>query len=106
MSKKSFIGDIDNPAELFISNSTAPEKEETASTEGSRTETTRARRSTSAKAPAGYKINPLYVETRSQRVQLLLQPTLAEALKKRAKKQKRSFNDLVHEILEEAMKEE
>ena len=105
MSKKSFIGDIGNPAELFISNSTTPE-EETPGTERGRTETTGGRRSTSAKAPAGYKINPLYIETRSQRVQLLLQPTLAEALKKRAKKQKRSFNDLVHEILEKAMKEE
>ena len=55
-------------------------------------------------APAGYKTNPLYIETRSKRLQLLVQPSLLEKLRARATREGRSLNDLIHTILEEATK--
>ena len=86
--KKSFKSDITNPAMQFISMSTedinsAKELKNT---------------------PNGYKLNPLYVETKSKRVQLLLQPTLFEKLKNKAKNENRSVNDLIHSILDNALK--
>lgn len=46
------------------------------------------------------KPNPAYIETKSRRVQLLLQPTLHKRLTAIAKSEKKSFNELVHSILE------
>jgi len=56
-------------------------------------------------APAGYKVNPLYVETKSRRLQLLVQPSLYEAIKAKAATEGISVNELVHTILEAAIKE-
>jgi len=53
--------------------------------------------------PKGYKINPLFIETKSRRLQLLMQPGLHAKLKDRADKEKRSLNDLIHSILEDAV---
>ena len=53
------------------------------------------------KEQQGFKPNPEYIETRNKRVQLLMQPSLYKQLKARAKREKRSLNDLVHSILEE-----
>lgn len=47
------------------------------------------------------KPNPLYVETKSRRLQLLLQPSLHQGLKNRAQADGRSLNDLIHSILAE-----
>lgn len=80
--KKSFIDSIENPAEMFI-------------TPAAETDTERSKR-----PPQGYKFNPEYIETRSKRVQLLMQPSLYKKLKARAKREKRSVNDLIHSILE------
>lgn len=55
--------------------------------------------------PEGYKLNPLYVETKSRRLQLLVQPSLHEKIKTRAKASGRSVNEYIHSLLEEAMKE-
>lgn len=90
MTKKTL--NIDNPAMQFISQPITTEKKETP------TET--------EKAPAGYKANPLYVEKRSRRVQLLLQPSLHEKIKEKAEQSKCSINDLIHSILEQATKGE
>ena len=54
-------------------------------------------------APAGYHINPLYVENRTRRVQLALQPSVYE----KAKKQQLaggfpSLNDYIHSLIEQA----
>jgi hypothetical protein len=59
-----------------------------------------------APAPKGYRVNPLYIETRSKRLQLLVQPSLLDKLKGKAKAEGRSVNDLVHSILEEALRGE
>lgn len=80
--KKSFIDSIENPADVFISAPTAAKPQD-------------------EQPPQGFKPNPEYIETRSKRVQLLMQPSLYKQLKARAKREKRSLNDLVHSILEE-----
>lgn len=87
MAKKTL--NLDNPAMQFIS--TPTEEEHTTVT---------------APAPEGYKPNPLYIEKRSKRLQLLLQPSLYEKVKARADKQGCSVNDLIHTILENETKGE
>ena len=94
MAKKTFIQDIENPAELFISSKAkapAPAQAEEAP-EG--------------KAPEGYHTNPLYIENKSKRLQLLTKPSTAEKLKAKAQREGRSVNDIVNTILEEALKGE
>lgn len=82
MAKKSFSASM--PAEMFISQ------------EIQRT----------VKAPDGYKVNHEVVETKSRRVQLLMQPSLYARLKERAQEQGLSFNDYVHRALEKAAEQE
>lgn len=55
-------------------------------------------------APEGYKADPRFIETKSRRMQLLVQPSLYEAIKARATAEGRSVNELVHSILEAAVK--
>lgn len=84
MAKKDFSS-IANPALQFIS---------TPDTEQPKNET----------APEGYKANPAYIEKKSRRVQLLMQPSLYELLKTRAVEEGTSVNNLIHELLEKAVK--
>lgn len=58
------------------------------------------------KAPEGYKLNPLYVEVKSKRVQLVLQPSLYERVKAAAVKEGISFNEYCHRLLDDATREE
>lgn len=58
------------------------------------------------KAPEGYKLNPLYVETKSKRVQLVLQPSLYTKVKAAADAEGISFNEYCHRLLKEATREE
>lgn len=87
MSKKSFK---DNPALQFIS--------ETDSTPQTISE------SMPATVPKGYKINPLYVETKTKRLQLVMQPSLYERVKAAADKEKLSVNEFIHRTLDLATK--
>lgn len=87
MPKKTFKENI-NPALNFISSESIARAEEP------------------QKAPEGYKPNPLYIETKSKRLQLLIQPSLHEKLKKRASQESTSVNDLINTILQEALGEE
>lgn len=59
-----------------------------------------------AAAPDRFKANPAYVETKSRRLQLLMQPSLHDKIKARAKAEGSSVNEYIHHILEEAMKGE
>lgn len=52
-------------------------------------------------APEGYKINPLYIETKSKRLNLLLQPSLVERVKAQAKKSGLSVNETISEAIRE-----
>lgn len=85
MAKKSFK---DNPALQFISTAgeTKPEKQAHDPEE----------------LPVGYKVNPLYVETKSRRLQLVLQPSLYERVKAGATSAGLSVNEYVHRILDNA----
>lgn len=81
MAKKNFK---DNPALQFIS--TADPAEPTPTEE----------------APQyPMKRNPLYIETKSRRLQLLLQPSLYNKIKALADEQSKSINEVVHSILDE-----
>ena len=93
--KKSFI---DNPALQFISaaeTETKPPEEKTI-----------AMPQPTGKPPEGYKVNPLYVETKSRRLQLVLQPSLYERVKAGAAAAGLSVNEYVHQILDNATREE
>ncbi len=87
---KTFKTEIDaaiNPAMQFISQSSDSQEEKT------------------KKTPDGHKLNPLYLETKNKRLQLLVQPSLLKTLKKTAKKKGTSVNDLIHTILQDALSE-
>lgn len=87
--KKSFKANFTNPAMQFISTPS----QETA-------ERTIIHAPKTIDSPKEHKVNPHYIETKSKRLQLLLQPSLLEKLRNRAKTEGRSVNDLVHSILE------
>lgn len=54
------------------------------------------------KAPEGYKVNPEYIETKSKRVQLLVQPSLYSEAKNISKDLGISLNDFIHRAIQEA----
>lgn len=106
--KKTFKEDI-NPAMQFISAPTEEIAEEPAPAEPIAPSIAAPAASTTAskpKAPDGYKLNPLYIEKKSKRVQLLMQPSVYEKLKEKAKSKETSFNDFIHTILQEVAEEE
>lgn len=90
MSKKSFTDA--NPAMAFIS--TATEQENFSLTQPKKEEL-------EAKESNGVpmKKNPEFIETKSKRVQMLMQPSLYDAVKKEAKDKNISVNEMMHEIL-------
>ena len=83
--KKTF--NLQNPALQFISTQTNPTEQ-----------------SAMPKAPKGYKQNPIYIEKKTRRLQLLMQPSLYNKLKARAQNNGCSVNDTLHVILAEALK--
>lgn len=91
--KKSFKAEL-NPAMQFIS--TPAEETTTGVGEGV---------ASTKDAPEGYKVNPLYIEKRSKRLQLLVQPSLYDKVKAQAETEGCSVNDYIHRVLEEAVKE-
>lgn len=54
------------------------------------------------KPPAGYKINRVFVETKSKRVHISMQPSLYNNAKKTATTLGISINDFIHRALHEA----
>lgn len=131
MAKKSFKSALNNPAMQFISvaEEVPPvqveqpkkeiEKKQTAATPASQKSPKKtaskpaqtvapkmAQEKAASKAPEGYKVNPMYVEVKSKRVQLVLQPSLFEKVKALAEKNGDSVNNTVHAILEQATAEE
>lgn len=96
MAKKNFKQN--NPAEAFI---TMPETETEPIREEIPSKPTGAR-----KPPEGYKLNPEYIEVKSKRVQLLLQPSIVEALKELAKEKGLSMNETANEAIKEYLERE
>ena len=83
--KKTF--NLQNPALQFISTQPIPTELNTV-----------------LKAPKGYKQNPVYIEKKTRRLQLLMQPSLYNKLKARAQNNGSSVNNTLHAILAEALK--
>lgn len=83
--KKTF--NLQNPALQFIS-----------------TQTNQPEQNALHKAPEGYKQNPIYIEKKTRRLQLLMQPSLYNKLKARAQNNGCSVNDTLHVILAQALK--
>lgn len=111
MAKKTFK---DNPALQFISTPTEETQEDDYKTgeeiaKGMATVTLaleEAELKKAKKPPKGFKLNPLYVETKSKRLQLVIQPSLYSRVKKRAEEQGLSVNEYIHRTLDEATKGE
>ena len=102
--KKSFTAparEDSNPALAFISE----ESIEAVDGKGEAPETA-LKAPTGEKPPKGYKLNPLYVETKTKRLQLVLQPSLFERIKAASEAAGLSVNEFCHRILDEATKEE
>lgn len=104
--KKSFLGtaparEDSNPAMAFIS------EESIEAVDGKEEATAPALKApTGEKPPKGYKVNPLYVETKTKRLQLVLQPSLFERVKAASNAAGLSINEYCHRLLDEATKEE
>lgn len=91
----------------FIGKNEIAQKAETAeATAPAQTEQAPAGKAPEGKAPEGYHANPLYIENKSKRLQLLTKPSTAEKLRAKAQREGRSVNDIVNTILEEAFREE
>lgn len=86
MAKKDFKK---NTAELFISSAEDPPAP---------SDPKQVEQETGAAIPKGYK---LVKENKSDRIHLLIRPTLKEDIKKEAAAQKVSVNDLINNVLEE-----
>ena len=98
MSKKSFTDA--NPAMAFIS--TAKEQEDFALTQPTKEELeAKSNQDTVNNVSNGVpmKKNPEYVETKSKRVQMLMQPSLYNSIKEEAEKEGISVNEMMHTIL-------
>ena len=90
MAKKTFLN-RENPAMNFISQASIDAVEGKPATTPKGTK----------KTPAGYKANPEYIETKSKRVQLLVQPSIYEAVKRKAQDEGISTNEAINEALRE-----
>lgn len=88
MSRKTFKNEL-NPALQFISTSANEENQKQES-------------QNIISIPVPMKRNPLYIETKSKRIQLLIQPSLYSKLKEISEQKGTSLNDLIHTILEKS----
>lgn len=61
---------------------------------------------TTAKPPQGYKRNPEFIEVKSKRVQLVMQPSLYQRVKAASVAAGLSFNEYCHRTLEQAIRQE
>ena len=112
MSKKTFK---DNPALQFISDlpqqAESSEQPQSVKSWDDIISSPAPDQSTAAKAPEivpskrdvpeGMKLNPLFVEKRTQRAQFVMQPSVYAKAKELAKARGISFNDFVHGLIED-----
>lgn len=66
----------------------------------------RRKRQKKSKSTVEYKLDPRYVEKRTRRLQLVLQPSLYDRVRKRAAADGVSVNDLIHSILDREITKE
>ncbi len=111
MAKKSFIND--NPALRFITEAETPEEQPApqptpqpqpkANLKAPSRPASRSTAKTKNDEPK-YKLNPAYIETKSRRVQLVMQPSLYNSIKEAAIKEDISVNEFIHKTLEDALR--
>lgn len=112
MAKKDFTKN--NPALAYISTENSQESNQETTATAKKTgeakkplETApQKKRQAPGKPPKGYKINYDYVEVKSQRVNLLLQPSVVAGIKKLAKRNKMSVNETISQIIIEKLESE
>lgn len=97
---KSFKADIEkelssNPAENIITTAQPMAAEKPAPVE-------EALGQAPVKAPKGYKLDPRFVEVKSKRIQLLIQPSVYAKLAAQAKRERISFNELCNKLFRAA----
>lgn len=92
MTKKSFRRE--DPTMDFISTPSTQPKKRTASEAKSSS-----RGKKTGSAPEGYKLNPEFIETKSRRVQALVQPSVYEAVKAKAEALGISTNEAINEAM-------
>lgn len=56
--------------------------------------------------PQGYKANPNYIETKSKKLQMLMQPSLFQKVKTLADRNHESINNYIHVLLEKHVEEQ
>lgn len=100
--KKSFKSN--NPVMQFISPETVEKIEESTETTSNK-DVQQITAEFEAKAPAGYKVNPMYIETKSKRVQSLVQPSVYEKIKSIAINKGISVNEAINEALRKYIEE-
>lgn len=93
MAKKKVI-DESNPALQFITGSQTDAVQPTEAAVIS---------SAQPEVPSGYKLNPMFLEVKSKRVQLIMQPSLFERTKEAADRKGISLNEYVHRALKYAL---
>ena len=112
--KKSFTDQLDpaslNPAMQFISPPESAQTEEAPAVREPRPAyraplNPAAGLQVPAAAPAGYRINPRFVEKKTRRVQLLLRPSVYEGIKELADMNGLSVNDLINTLLEQSVQQ-
>lgn len=94
--KKSFK---DNPALHFITTKETDLEAEPAADQPQQ------RPQEAARPPAGYKVDPRYIEKKTTRLQLVLQPSLMERVRAAAKASGLSVNEYCHQALTKATEE-
>lgn len=112
MAKKAF--NRNNPAEDIIASARAEEQQEInrqkeepiqeereldAQQPSQQTEEPIKRTYTRSEVPKGYKLNPAFIEVKSKRVQILLQPSVLDAIKAMAKEEKLSQNEIINRAI-------
>ncbi len=107
MPRKPFIN-RDNPALNFISTAgrEAPEPETRPEPKPEPEKKEQGKHGSKLEPPEGYKLNPQFIEKRTRRLQLVLQPSLYEKVRARAQESGISVNEYIHSVLEEAIEKE
>ena len=100
MAKKKVI-DESNPALQFITGSQNDAAQPSA--EAMQPNVAAVISSAQTEVPTGYKLNPMFLEVKSKRVQLIMQPSLFERTKEAADRKGISLNEYVHRALKYAL---
>ena len=108
--KKTFAdqleNDVFNPAMQFISTPAPRGQQPRPQKPAPRTPAAPAKEETAEQPapPTGYRMNPMYIENKTRRLQLLLKPSTYEAVRDMAEREGVSVNALINDILETAAK--